>query len=732
VKIKYKLSLMMAAIVVVVAAGIAVLLLRKASGISIDLCRRGVDYLALQQAEFWKGREEGYIRALRTLSYVMDEYETIPPDQRRDRYDDMLRSALGSEPNMVSIYTVWKPNALDGLDSRYRGRTGSGPSGQYAMRFSKETGRMEGSVSVDIEKTMAHLNGPNAEKDRVDQPVPWRVNGKDTYVVRMMVPVSNPGTGEVVAGIGCLVTIDVIQTTVEKTLRSHDEIAAMAVYSSNGFIMGSFRPERVGKMMGDVDLQYGKNLTEAARAVREGKVYSNYNWAPLFKQNMQYSVVPITVGTSDTTWSVMIGAIDDYMLTEVKSITRFTVILALIAIVFAVVIVYFVLNGVTGPIVRVADTLKDISEGEGDLTRNISVQSKDEIGSLALYFNKTLEKIRNLVVSIRGEAARLSAVGDDLSSNMTETAASMNEIAANIQSIKGRVINQSAGVVETNRTMEQVVSNIYRLNGHVESQSGSVTQASAALEEMVANINSVTEALVKNSGNVRTLKEASEVGRTGLRNVAADIQEIARESEGLLQINAVMKNIASQTNLLSMNAAIEAAHAGDAGKGFAVVADEIRKLAENSGEQSKTISAVLKKIKGSIDKITMSTDNVLDKFEAIDSGVKVVAEQEDVIRAAMEEQGEGSKQILKSAGKLNDITGEVKSGSDEMLEGSKEVIRESQNLEKVTQEITLGMNEMATGADQINVAIHNVNEISNKNREGIDTLMREVSRFKVE
>jgi methyl-accepting chemotaxis protein len=249
---------------------------------------------------------------------------------------------------------------------------------------------------------------------------------------------------------------------------------------------------------------------------------------------------------------------------------------------------------------------------------------------------------------------------------------------------------------------------------------------------MLANIQSVTNTLIKNTDNVHELMEASEVGKTGLQEVAQDIQEISRESEGLLEINAVMENISSQTNLLSMNAAIEAAHAGEAGKGFAVVADEIRKLAESSSEQSKTISTVLKKIKTSIDKITQSTDNVLNKFGAIDGAVNIVADQEGNIRNAMEEQGQGSKQILDAIGKLNDITQQVKGSSLEMLEGSKEVIKEGGNLEKATEEITGGMNEMAAGADQINIAINQVNDLSTKNRENIDILVREVSRFKVE
>jgi methyl-accepting chemotaxis protein len=180
-----------------------------------------------------------------------------------------------------------------------------------------------------------------------------------------------------------------------------------------------------------------------------------------------------------------------------------------------------------------------------------------------------------------------------------------------------------------------------------------------------------------------------------------------------------------------MNAAIEAAHAGESGKGFAVVAGEIRKLAESSSKQSTTIGSVLKRMKSSIDKITSSTKNVMDRFMTIDSSVKTVIQQESNILHAMEEQTIGSKQILQGVGNVNEITRQVKNGSQSMLEGSKEVIQESTNLEKVTQEITESMNEMAQGAEKINIAINRVNEISIKNRENIDILARDVSRFKV-
>jgi len=436
--------------------------------------------------------------------------------------------------------------------------------------------------------------------------------------------------------------------------------------------------------------------------------------------------------SSYTDWfSIVVCPIQDFHMTT-NYLARINIILSVIVTLLLALVILYVVSRITRPISTLLAILKDISQGEGDLTKNITINSKDEIGDLARHFNQTLVKIKNLVITIRNQAMNLQEIGDALVKNMGGTATEIKQITDNIQSIKSRIINQSASVSQTHDTMEQVVSNINKLNNHVQNQSSNLSVASSAIEQMVANISSVTVTLTNNAVNVNTLKEASEVGRSGLSEVASDIQEIARESEGLLEINSVMENIASQTNLLSMNAAIEAAHAGDAGKGFAVVADEIRKLAESSSGQSKTIGTVLKKIKESIDKITRSTENVLTKFEAIDSSVRIVSDQEENIRNAMDEQGNGSKQILQSAGDLNEITRQVRSGSDEMLVGSKEVIQESTNLEKSTQEITSEMNKMASGAEQINLSVTHVNELCGKTREGIDVLIKEVSLFKVE
>jgi len=730
-KIKIKLSLMMIAIVAVVSGGIAIIELVKSSDITLRLAKEKTLYLARQRAQYWDGRLNGYISTLQALSNIFNFYESIPVADRRQQFEDNIEGMFEDTPDFVRLGTIWRPNAIDGNDAAAIGRSGSSPTGQFAFTMSRDTGQITEGASLLVADAMALMDGPNARVVNMSNPVAMKNQGKDTFAVTIYVPIINKRINQVVGVVIGRLDIGMIQPLVEQTIKNLDEVTSAVIYSDNGFILANYMPEFIGKQI-DEETQYGKQLNDVKTAIKNAQEWEGSEMDPELHTNMVMAIANIPIGASPTTWSIMIGSTEAYILRDVNALRNYVIILAAIAIIVAVVVIYIVLDRTTAPIVKVSETLKDISEGEGDLTRTIPVGSKDEVGDLALYFNNTIQKIKALVLLIKKQAGVLSDIGTQLSSNMTETAAAINQITANIQSIKGRVINQSASVTETNATMEQVITNINKLNGHVENQSRNIAQAGSAIEEMVANISSVTNTLVSNATNVNQLKEASEVGRVGLQEVATDIQEISRESEGLLEINSVMENIASQTNLLSMNAAIEAAHAGEAGKGFAVVADEIRKLAESSSEQSKTIGTVLKKIAESIKKITVSTDNVLHRFEAIDGGVKTVSMQEENVRNAMEEQGQGSKQLLQSAGGLKEITLQVKAGSEEMLDGSQEVMKESQNLEKVTQEITGGMNEMASGADQINVAVHNVNEMTTKNREAINNLLAEVSKFKVE
>ncbi len=382
------------------------------------------------------------------------------------------------------------------------------------------------------------------------------------------------------------------------------------------------------------------------------------------------------------------------------------------------------------PLVKAVRALENIASGEGDLTQRLPVQSGDEVGRMASLFNQTMEKLGTMVRSIGGSTEALRTNGQKLSSEMDEAASAVNEIHANIESLKQKTINQSASVTETQATIEEIVRNIGKLNSNIEVQAASVEQSSSAIEEMVANVRSVTETLARNAASVDELAQSSEKGASSMDEVATLVSTIARESEGLLEASAVIQGIASQTNLLAMNAAIEAAHAGEFGKGFAVVSDEIRKLSEDAAEQAKTISRVLNNLKSLIDQGTQATETAQGQFQQVFSLSQMVKNQESVIKHAMDEQSVGGSQVLESIQRISEVTTLVKDGSAEMLQGSAQIQTEMGNLADVTDDMRSGMNEMAVGTNLINTSTNRINDMSTLNRDQINALYQEIGRFK--
>jgi methyl-accepting chemotaxis protein len=242
---------------------------------------------------------------------------------------------------------------MDGMDARYIGRPGSTPTGQYAMTWGRDTGPIEVKPNLVLDEINAWMNGPNALKTRVEDPTPFKNNGKDTFIVRMGVPITRSTSSEVVGHLCVLIDIAPVQSVVEKTIKSHEEISAMALYSGNGMIMGHWVPERVGKMISDVDTIYGDYVKEAEKAVREGRDFQCSSYSPVLKTDMKITMIPCRIGDSDMYWTVMTATSETYIMKEVNAITRFTIILAVFAIIAASVIVHFIFDSTTRPIVNV-------------------------------------------------------------------------------------------------------------------------------------------------------------------------------------------------------------------------------------------------------------------------------------------------------------------------------------------------------------------------------------------
>lgn len=227
---------------------------------------------------------------------------------------------------------------------------------------------------------------------------------------------------------------------------------------------------------------------------------------------------------------------------------------------------------------------------------------------------------------------------------------------------------------------DESLQNIGSLINTTNDMSKNVESSSAAVEEMLGNINSINNVITKNFLAVKELEKATLSGKNSLEDVKQIVSEIETHSTDLLQMSKMIDEIAKQTDLLSMNAAIEAAHAGEAGKGFAVVAGEIRKLAENSSKETKAIDDILRNMKTLIDSISLKTVEVSKEFDSIITLSGQVRSQEGQVHQAMEEQNAGSTQLLNAISQMKEAQASVSSAAEHLRNDTEEIKNVMSNL----------------------------------------------------
>ena len=338
---------------------------------------------------------------------------------------------------------------------------------------------------------------------------------------------------------------------------------------------------------------------------------------------------------------------------------------------------------------------------------------------------------QSVIETIHQALRNLTEHGTVLEGTMNTTSAGAGHIAENINNLKQRLTNQAESVTQTDGTVKTILETLNTLDNYIAIQSNRLMQSSSLIETMITNVRDVTGLLEESNTVIQDAHQLSIQGKAGAKNANEAAMEIAKKSGDLLEAGEVIQNVASQTNLLAMNAAIEAAHAGESGKGFAVVADEIRKLAEESSMQGKKIAAVIKESLQIIQKLTDTESTTERAFEQVYTLVSKISEQEACILEAMQQQEAGSEKIIAAITDINGITHDIKTKSEEMANNGHHTAEEMKNLNTLTAALTEKMNEMTGDVLNINKAIQTAHEVTQKNAQAIQEVVQEVDSFQL-
>lgn len=404
------------------------------------------------------------------------------------------------------------------------------------------------------------------------------------------------------------------------------------------------------------------------------------------------------------------------------------IIIGIVSISIAVLLSIVIVRSIR-PLEQVANSLNDIAQGSGDLTAHLTVKTDDEIGTVARSFNTVISTLHTIMSTIKKSVQTLSVEGSQLLTNTKDVQTQVANIDTNIINIQAQIKNQAEKVSDVSLTMKNIDSNIQTLNSIINNQAQDITDCARDMKEMVSGINEVEQILEKNTEQFSRLTSASAIGYENISNIYQKVIEISDKSQGVSDANNIINSLASQTNLLAMNAAIEAAHAGDAGRGFAVVADEIRKLAENSSKQSKTISIALKDLIESISMMVETSQSAGESFENVMEAVSSVTEQQAKVHTVMVHQVDLNQKVSGAFSNINQINTTVLGKAEQITGNSKQILQKTIELDEITRDVNLAINTISDAAKEIQTTIQNMNRSTEITEQDIITVQNQVEQF---
>lgn len=666
-------------------------------------------------------------RIVKTLAATLD---TLRSEGIRDRnlIGPLFAAIHKRHPDLFTVWTVFDQNQWDGKDAQFADIDGWDALGSFGLYTSRTSDTIKIIKDAYYFEAAYFTEPKKAGTLLLMEPYQDEVDGIAVINTSIAIPLYDQHkTFLGVCGVdtSLKMIIDYVQTF------KYAQSGYALLVSGSGTILSDRNQDNIGKKYSDVfDSSLSSAINEHlmnAMPSAETKILNN--WYSLGTQQYHVLFFPIMLKEGTGSWLCSVLVPKNELLASLNLFRTISIIGAVVIFILTILVIFAITTKTIKPL-KLFESLLD-PVGKGDFTVHFDGLGNDEIGALGKTIDELLEKLSVLISRIKGTAAALASLEDISNQQTDQTGLDVEQIGEAINSMQQALYDQVSMVKQVTGFMQENLETILNLDNNIENQARRLQESSAAVEEMTANVNSIASNMDMVSNSVLSLKKVSDQGRDRLSAVSSLARDVSGKSENLLEVNSTIAGIAARTNLLAMNAAIEAAHAGEAGKGFAVVADEIRNLAESTAVKSKESGMALKSVRAAIDSMVSGMVAVETSFNEILEKVNQVDALSSQVRTSLEEQKQGSEQVLETLAQLHKITGEVRSQSATLRQQNASVLEQAQLLSQRSENLKDKMEDIDGHGKHIRSSIHKMVELATANREELAVLIRETATFKI-